>query len=175
MKREDKNALIENLKATINEYSHFYLTDISGLDAAQTYELRKKCFEKDIELIVVKNTFFKQALERSGRDFQELFSVLKENTTVMFTNVANVPGKLIQELNKKNDKPLFKGAYAEESFYIGADQLNALASLKSKDELIGDIILLLQSPIKTVLGQLESGKNLLGGLVKTLSERELEI
>jgi len=172
MKREDKNALIESLKDTINEYNHFYLTDISGLNAADTFELRKKCFEKGIELIVVKNTFFKQALERSGRDFQELYSVLKENTTVMFTNVANVPGKLIQELNKKSDKPLFKGAYAEESFYIGADQLSALASLKSKEELIGDIILLLQSPIKTVLGQLESGKNLLGGLVKTLSERE---
>ncbi|HPX76219.1 MAG TPA: 50S ribosomal protein L10 [Bacteroidales bacterium] len=172
MKREDKNALIESLKDTINEYNHFYLTDISGLNAVETFELRKKCFEKGIELIVVKNTFFKQALERSGRDFQELYGVLKENTTVMFTNVANVPGKLIQELNKKSDKPLFKGAYAEESFYIGADQLSALASLKSKEELIGDIILLLQSPIKTVLGQLESGKNLLGGLVKTLSERE---
>lgn len=172
MKREDKNALIESLKDTINEYNHFYLTDISGLNAADTFELRKKCFEKGIELIVVKNTFFKQALERSGRDFQELYGVLKENTTVMFTNVANVPGKLIQELNKKSDKPLFKGAYAEESFYIGADQLSALASLKSKEELIGDIILLLQSPIKTVLEQLESGKNLLGGLVKTLSERE---
>ncbi|HOE39336.1 MAG TPA: 50S ribosomal protein L10 [Bacteroidales bacterium] len=172
MKREDKNALIESLKETINEYNHFYLTDISGLNAVETFELRKKCFEKGIELIVVKNTFFKQALERSGRDFQELYGVLKENTTVMFTNVANVPGKLIQELNKKSDKPLFKGAYAEESFYIGADQLSALASLKSKEELIGDIILLLQSPIKTVLGQLESGKNLLGGLVKTLSERE---
>jgi len=172
MKREDKNALIESLKDTINEYNHFYLTDISGLNAVETFELRKKCFEKGIELIVVKNTFFKQALERSGRDFQELYGVLKENTTLMFTNVANVPGKLIQELNKKSDKPLFKGAYAEESFYIGADQLSALASLKSKEELIGDIILLLQSPIKTVLGQLESGKNLLGGLVKTLSERE---
>jgi len=172
MKREDKNALIESLKDTINEYNHFYLTDISGLNAVETFELRKKCFEKGIELIVVKNTFFKQALERSGRDFQELYGVLKENTTVMFTNVANVPGKLIQELNKKSDKPLFQGAYAEESFYIGADQLSALASLKSKEELIGDIILLLQSPIKTVLGQLESGKNLLGGLVKTLSERE---
>lgn len=172
MKREDKNALIESLQATIQEYSHFYLTDISGLNATQTYDLRKKCFEKGIELIVVKNTFFKKALERSGRDYEGLYSVLNENTTIMFCNVANVPGKLIQELNRKSDKPLFKGAYAEESIYVGKEQLNTLASLKSKEELVGDIIMLLQSPIKTVLGQLESGKNLLGGLVKTLSERE---
>ncbi|HOZ29437.1 MAG TPA: 50S ribosomal protein L10 [Bacteroidales bacterium] len=172
MKREDKNALIESLQSTIEQYSHFYLADISGLNAQQTFELRKKCFEKDIELIVVKNTFFRKALERSGRNYEELFPVLKENTSVLFCNVASVPGKLIKELNKKNGKPLFKGAYAEESFFIGAQHLNSLATLKSKDELIADVIALLQSPMKTVLGQLESSKNLLGGLVKTLSERD---
>ncbi|MDR2010569.1 MAG: 50S ribosomal protein L10 [Bacteroidales bacterium] len=172
MKREDKNALIESLKSTIEEYSHFYLADISGLDAQQTYELRKKCFEKDIELIVVKNTFFKKALERAEGNYDEIYSVLKENTSVMFCNVANIPGKLIKELNKKSDKPLFKAAYAEESVYVGAHMLDSLANLKSKEELVGDIIMLLQSPMKTVLGQLQSGKNLLAGLVKTLSERE---
>lgn len=172
MKREDKNALIETLQTTIEEYSHFYLADISGLNALQTFELRKKCFEKDIELIVVKNTFFRKALERSGRNCEELYDVLNENTSVMFCNIANVPGRLIKELNKKNPKPLFKGAYAEDSIYVGADQLEALATLKSKEELIGDVIMLLQSPMKTVLGQLESGKSLLGGLVKTLSERD---
>jgi large subunit ribosomal protein L10 len=172
MKREDKNALIESLQSVIEEYSHFYLTDISGLNAQQTYELRKKCFEKDIELIVVKNTFFKKALERTGRNYEELFDVLNQNTSIMFCNIANVPGKLIKELNKKNDKPLFKAAFAEESFYVGSNQLDLLAALKSKEELIGDVIMLLQSPMKTVLGQLESSKNLLGGLVKTLSERD---
>jgi large subunit ribosomal protein L10 len=172
MKREDKNALIESLQATIEEYSHFYLADISGLNAVQTYELRKKCFEKGIELIVVKNTFFRKALERSSRNCEDLFPVLNENTSVMFCNVANIPGKLIKELNKKNAKPLFKGAYAEDSVYVGENQLEALATLKSKEELIGDVIMLLQSPMKTVLGQLESGRNLLGGLVKTLSERD---
>ncbi|MBN2778820.1 MAG: 50S ribosomal protein L10 [Bacteroidales bacterium] len=172
MKRDDKHALIENLKTTVSEYSHFYLADISGLDAQQTYELRKKCFEKDIELIVVKNTFFKRALEASEGDYSELYNVLKQNTSVMFCNIANVPGKLIKELNKKSDKPLFKAAYAEESVYVGEHLLDELASLKSKDELIGDLIALLQSPMKTVLGQLESGKNTLAGVVKTLSERE---
>ncbi len=172
MKREDKNALIESLKSTIEEYSHFYLADISGLDAQQTYELRKKCFEKDIELIVVKNTFFKKALERAEGNYEEIYDVLKENTSVMFCNVANVPGKLIKELNKKNEKPLFKAAYAEESIYVGAHMLDSLAGLKSKEELVGDVIMLLQSPMKTVIGQLQSGKNLLAGLVKTLSERE---
>ncbi len=167
MKREDKNALIESLKSAVEQYNHFYVADISGLNAKQTYTLRKKCFEKDIELIVVKNTFFRKALERIGNGYEELYPVLVENCAVMF-----VPAKLIKELNQKSDKPLFKGAYAEESIYVGQSNLEALASLKSKEELIGDVILLLQSPMKTVLGQLESGKNLLGGLVKTLSERE---
>ena len=172
MKREDKNALIENLKSAVEQYNHFYIADISGLNAKQTYLLRKKCFEKDIELIVVKNTFFRKALERIGNGYEELYPVLVENSAVMFCNTANVPAKLIKELNQKSDKPLFKGAYAEESIYVGQSNLEALASLKSKEELIGDVILLLQSPMKTVLGQLESGKKLLGGLVKTLSERE---
>ena len=172
MKREDKNALIESLQSTIEQYGHFYLADISGLNAQQTYELRKKCFEKDIELIVVKNTFFRTALERSGRNCEELYPVLKENTSVMFCNIANVPGKLIKEINRKSAKPLFKGAFAEESIFVGAEHLDSLANLKSKEELVADVIALLQSPMKTVLGQLESGKRLLGGLVKTLSERE---
>lgn len=172
MKREDKNALIENLKSTVEEYSHFYLADISGLDAQETHELRKKCFEKDIELIVVKNTFFKKALDSAEGSYDELYDVLKQNTSVLFCNVANVPAKLIKELNKKSEKPLFKGAYAENSIYVGLENLETLASLKSKEELIGDIIAALQSPMQTVLGQLESGKNTLAGVVKTLSERE---
>ena len=172
MKREDKNALIESIKSTVEKYSHFYLTDISGLDAQQTHELRKKCFENDIELIVVKNTFLKKALDSAEGNYEELYTVLKQNTSVMFCNIANVPAKLIKELNKKSEKPLFKAAFAEESMYVGIDTLDSLASLKSKEELIGDIITILQSPMQTVLGQLESGKNTLAGVVKTLSERE---
>lgn len=172
MKREDKNALIESLKATIEEYSHFYLTDASGLNAQQTFELRKKCFDKGIKLVVVKNTYFKKALERTGRDYSGLYDALKDNTTVMFSNVANAPGKVLKEINKKSEKPKFKAAFVEESFFLGENQLDILAALKSKEELIGDVILLLQSPMKTVLSQLQSGKNLLGGIVKTLSERE---
>jgi len=172
MKREDKNALIESLIETVGEYGHFYLTDIAGLSAQKTHELRKKCFEKGIKLVVVKNTFFREALERSEGNYTELYDVLKENTSVMFCNVANVPGKLIKEINKKSDKPLFKAAFVEESVFVGGQMLDACANLKSKEELIGDVIMILQSPMKTVLGQLQSGKNLLGGLVKTLSERE---
>lgn len=172
MKREDKNTLIDYIQSKIESYPHFYLTDISGLDAQATYELRKKCNEREIELVMVKNTFFRIALERTGRDYTELYPALSQNTTVMFSNVANLPGKLIIELNKKSDKPLFKAAYAEECIYVGAEQIVALSSIKSKNELIGDLIYMLQSPIKTVLGQLESGKHLIGGLVKTLSEKE---
>lgn len=173
MKREDKNTLIDSIKSTIESYNHFYLADISGLNAKQTFELRKKCFEKEIKLVLVKNTFLQKAFERMGTDkYAELYPVLKDNTAIMFCNIANVPGKLIKELNKKNDKPMLKAAFAEESIYVGAEQLDMLAAIKSKEELIGDVIMLLQSPMKTVLGQLESGKHLLAGLTKTLSERE---
>jgi len=147
------------------------LADISGLDAQKTHELRKRCFQQNIELIVVKNTFFKKALEQANGNYESIYDSLKENTSVMFCNTANVPGKLIKELNQKDKKPLFKAAYVEESIYVGADQLETLATLKSKEELIGDVILLLQSPMKTVVSQLQSGKNKLAGLVKTLSER----
>lgn len=172
MKKETKNILIDNLKTIIEKYNHFYLADISGLNAQKTYELRKQCFEKDIELIVVKNTFFKKALEQIDNKYESLYNSLKNNTTVFFCDKANVPGKLIKEFNKKSDKPLFKAAYVEESIFVGSEQLEALATLKSKEELVGDIILLLQSPMKTVIGQLQSGKNTIAGVVKTLQNRE---
>jgi large subunit ribosomal protein L10 len=172
MKKETKNTLIDNLKTTIGKYNHFYLADISGLNAQQTFELRKKCFEKDIELIVVKNTFFKKALEQIDNKYEGLYCSLINNSSVFFCNTANVPGKLIKELNQKSDKPLFKAAYVEESIFVGQEQLEALATLKSKEELVGDIILLLQSPMKTVVGQLQSGKNTITGVVKTLQNRE---
>jgi large subunit ribosomal protein L10 len=172
MRREQKNALVEELKETVENYSNFYLTDATGLDAKETAELRRKCFESEISLKVVKNTLLKLALDRAEGNYDELYNVLVNNTAVMFCNTANAPGKLIKKLNSSKDKPSLKAAYIDGSVYIGEENLEVLANLKSREELIGDVILLLQSPMKTVLGQLESGKNILAGVVKTLSERE---
>lgn len=172
MKKEDKNKIIENLANEINQYSHIYLTDISEIDAVKTFKLRSVCFEKNIKLIVAKNTLLKLALEKAGKDGSMFTDVLKGATSIMLSNTANAPGKLIQELRRTNDKPILKAAYVEESLYLGDYELNALASLKSKEELIGDIIMLLQSPAKTVISALQSGGNILSGVIKTLSERE---
>ncbi len=172
MTREEKNAIIDALTEQINSRGHLYLTDISTMNAGDTSDLRRKCFEKDIKLIVVKNTLLKKALEKAEKDYSELFDVLKNPTSVMLTDVANVPAKLIKDFRKSHEKPVLKAAYVEESVYIGDDQLEMLASLKSKEELIGDIILLLQSPVKNVMSALQSGNNILTGVLKTLGEKE---
>lgn len=173
MRREEKNAVIDRLAEQINEYPHFYLADTSELNASDTSNLRRKCFEKDIKLVVVKNTLLKKALEKSEKaDFSQLFDTLKGSTSVMFTETGNIPAKLIKDFRKTSVKPVLKAAFVEESFYIGDTQLEVLATLKSKNELIADIIALLQSPAKTVVSQLQSGGNTLAGVVKTLSERE---
>ncbi len=173
MRREDKNLLIDKLTEQINKYPHFYLTDISDLNAESTSKLRRKCFEKQIELVVVKNTLFIKALEKSGKsDFTQLYDSIKGSTSVMFTESGNVPAKLIKEFRKANPKPLLKAAFVEESIYVGENQLEALVSLKSKNELIADVIALLQSPAKNVVSGLQSGRNILAGVVKTLSEKE---
>ncbi len=173
MRREDKNLLIDKLTEQINQYPHFYLADISELNAEVTSKLRRKCFEKQIELVVVKNTLFIKALERSGKsDFTQLYDSIKGSTSVMFTETGNVPAKLIKEFRKKNPKPLLKAAFVEESIYVGENQLETLVSLKSKNELVADVIALLQSPAKNVVSGLQSGRNILAGVVKTLSERE---
>mgnify|MGYP001439690482 CR=1 FL=1 len=173
MRREDKNLLIDKLTEQIKQYPHFYLADISDLNADATSKLRRKCFEKQIELVVVKNTLFIKALERSGKsDFTPLYDSIKGSTSVMFTETGNVPAKLIKEFRKANPKPLLKAAFVEESIYIGENQLEALVSLKSKNELIADVIALLQSPAKNVVSGLQSGRNILAGVVKTLSEKE---
>jgi len=171
MKREDKAVIINELAQKLKEASHFYLTDISDLNAEASSFLRRKCFEKQIELVVVKNTLLRKAMEQTGTDYSEMFEVLKGATSVMFTDTANVPGKMIQELRKKSDKPILKAAYVEESVYIGDNQLNALANVKSKNELIGDVIGLLQSPAKNVISALQSGGSTLSGVLKTLSEK----
>ena len=169
MRREDKNLLIDKLTEQINKYPHFYLTDISDLNADTTSKLRRKCFEKQIELVVVKNTLFIKALEKSGKsDFTQLYDSIKGSTSVMFTESA----KLIKEFRKANPKPLLKAAFVEESIYVGENQLEALVSLKSKNELVADVIAMLQSPAKNVVSGLQSGRNILAGVVKTLSEKE---
>ena len=172
MTRDEKLQVIENLAQSINEAKHFYLTDISTLNAEQTSNLRRKCFEKDIKLIVVKNTLLKKALEKSEGGNDELFDILKDSTSIMFAETGNAPAKLIKEFRKTMDRPLLKAAFVEESFYIGDNQLDVLSNLKSKEELIGDIILILQSPAKNVVSALQSQGTNLAGILKTLSEKE---
>jgi large subunit ribosomal protein L10 len=172
MRREEKNAIIDSLAEKLKEYSHFYLTDTAELNAADTSDLRRKCFENDIKLIVVKNTLLKRALEKSGVNFEELYPVLKGTTSIMFANAGNTPAKLIKEFRKKHDKPVFKGAYVQESIYLGEISLVALISIKTKQELIGDVILLLQSPGKNVISALLSGGNKIHGVLDTLSKKE---
>ena len=172
MRREEKTAIIDSLAEKFREYSHFYLTDTAQLNAEVTSALRRKCFENDIKLVVVKNTLLKRALEQSGVNFEELYPVLKGTTSIMFANAGNVPAKLIKEFRKQHDKPVLKAAYVQESIYLGDNMLDALVSIKTKQELIGDIILLLQSPAKNVISALQSGGNKLHGVLETLSKKE---
>ena len=172
MRREEKLAIIDSLAEKFREYSHFYLTDTAQLNAEDTSALRRKCFENDIKLIVVKNTLLKRALEQSGVNFEELFPVLKGTTSIMFANAGNTPAKLIKEFRRTLDRPLLKAAFVEESIYIGDNQLDTLSCIKSKEELIGEIIVLLQSPAKNVISALQSGGGTLAGIIKTLSEKE---
>lgn len=174
MKKEDKSAVIEQLQATLAEYAHFYLTDIGGLNAENTSDLRRMCFKQDVKLVVVKNTLLRKALENSSVDFSPLFDSLKGETSLMLSNIGNAPAKLIKEFVKsksKESKPYLKAAYVEESLFVGAGQLDVLASLKSKDELLGELIGLLQSPAKNVVSALQSGGNTIHGVLKTLGER----
>jgi large subunit ribosomal protein L10 len=142
------------------------------LNAETTSKLRRACFDRDIKLVVVKNTLLKKAFEKFEGKYEGLYGALKESTSIMITEVNNVPAKLIKEFRKKSPKPLLKAAYVEESIYVGDDQLDALSNIKSKEELVGDIILLLQSPARNVISGLQSGGNKLAGIVKTLSEKE---
>ncbi|MCG6185823.1 50S ribosomal protein L10 [Maribellus maritimus] len=172
MKSSEKQVIINNLQEQIDSYSHFYLTDISGLNAENTSDLRRQCFKQEVKLVVVKNTLLRKALESSAKNAEEIYDALKGNTTVMFSENANVPAKLIKDFSKKHKKPVLKAAYVEESIYVGADQLEALIAVKSKNELIADVVALLQSPMKTVLGQLQSGGTIIHGVLDTLKEKE---
>ena len=172
MTREEKNQVIEDLTQTLVENKNIYLADISGLDADATSRLRRLCFNRKVSLSVVKNTLLRKAMEKSGLYFEPMYDLLKGNTSIMISEAGNVPAKLIKEFRKKSEKPLLKGAFVEEAIYIGDDQLDALSDLKSKEELIGDIIMLLQSPIKNVVSGLQgTGGQKIAGLLKALEER----
>ena len=172
MTREEKAVVIEDLTARLAVSPNIYLADISGLDAAMTSTLRRACFKANIKLAVVKNTLLEKAMENSDKDFGDLRSVLKGNTSLMLSETGNGPAKVIKEFRKKSEKPLLKGAFIEEAVYIGDDQLESLVNIKSKEEVIGDIIGLLQSPAKNVISALKSGGSTLSGILKTLSEKE---
>ena len=172
MTREEKSLVIEQLTAQLADNSNIYLADISGLDAETTSNLRRACFKAGVKLNVVKNTLLAKAMESSDKDFGELSNVLKGNTSIMVAEAGNAPAKVIKEFRKKSDKPLLKGAFIEEAIYVGDDQLSVLVDIKSKEEFIGEIITLLQSPAKNVISALKSGGGTIAGIVKTLSERE---
>ena len=171
MTREEKSQVIQDLTSTLADTDTIYLADISGLDALSTSNLRRACFKANVKLAVVKNTLLSKAMEASDKEFGELKDILKGNTSIMIAEAGNAPAKVIKEFRKKSDRPLLKGAYVEEAVYIGDEQLNALVNIKLREELIGDIVGLLQSPAKNVISALQSGGGKLAGILKTLSEK----
>lgn len=172
MKREEKKQIIETLAEKLQSSNIFYLADTSELDVESINKLRRLCFRRKVSMQVVKNTFLKQAMEKVEKDLEPLYDALKGPTSLMFADTGNLPAKLIKEFRKNYPKPLLKGAFIEEVCYIGEDQLDVLSNIKSKEELIGDIILLLQSPAKNVISGLHSGGGKLAGILKTLSEKQ---
>ncbi|MEP1489314.1 50S ribosomal protein L10 [Nonlabens ulvanivorans] len=171
MTREEKSQVIKELTTQLADNANIYLTDISGLNAVATSNLRRACFKADIQLAVVKNTLLEKAMEASDREFGDLPSILKGNTSVMYSETGNAPAKVIKAFRKKSEKPLLKGAFIEESVYLGDDQLDMLVDIKSKEELIGEIVGLLQSPAKNVISALKSSGGTIAGILKTLSEK----
>lgn len=171
MTREEKATVIQDLTAQLAENTTIYLADISGLNASTTSDLRRACFKANIKLSVVKNTLLSKAMEASDKEFGELPDVLIGNTSLMFSETGNAPAKLIKTFRKKANKPLLKGAFIEEAIFVGDDKLDILVSIKSREEMIGEIIGLLQSPAKNVISGLKSGGGKLAGILKTLSEK----
>ena len=171
MKKEDKAIIIEQLGEKLKEYVHFYLVDVTGMNAADTSNLRRKCFGAEIKMVVVKNTLLEKAFEAAEQDFSPLYGSLKGTTAVFFTNTANAPAKLLKEEGSKTGIPALKAAYAEEGFYVGAENLDALCAIKSKNEVIADVVALLQSPAKNVLSALQSAGQTIHGVLTTLGER----
>lgn len=171
MKKEEKHEVVLALAETIAEYGNFYITDTANLSVAKVNDIRRKCFENDIKMQVAKNTLIRKAMEASQGDYSEIFDVLKGSSSIMFSKSGNAPAKLIKQLRKSGDKPVLKAAFIDSAVFIGDNQLDTLVNLKSKEELVADIIALLQSPAKNVISGLQSGGNKLAGIVKTLQER----
>ena len=171
MRKEEKHDVVLALKEQINSFSNVYIADTSNLTVAAVNDIRRKCFDSDIKMQVAKNTLIKKALEAASGEYAELYDVLKGSSTLLFSNSGNAPAKLIKALRASGDKPLLKAAYIDSAIFIGDNQLNALVNLKSKEELIGEIIGLLQSPAKNVISGLQSGKSKLAGIVKALEQR----
>lgn len=172
MKKEDKFQVIESITEKLKNSDVFYLTDTSQLNVETINRLRRLCYKRNVSMHVVKNSLLRKAMENSDKPFEKLYDVLKGATSLLVSDTGNVPAKLIKEFRKTSPKPILKGAYVQESIYIGDNQLDALENLKSKDELLGEIIGLLQSPAKNVISALQSGGNILAGVLKTLSEKE---
>jgi len=171
MTREEKNDAIEVLTGKLNDANIFYLADIDGLDAETSSNLRRSCFKDNVQLEVVKNTLLRKALEKAEGEYTELYDTLTGNTSIMFSTVGNSPAKIIKDFRKKSEKPLLKGAFIEEAIFIGDEHLDTLVAIKSKEELVADIIALLQSPAKNVISALKSSGGTIAGIVKTLSEK----
>ena len=174
MNKEEKVKAVEELKGQLADYKSIYLTDIAGLNAVQTSKLRRECFNSNVKLSVVKNTFLERAMSESENNFGELKELLKGNTAIMLSTIGNSPAKVIKKFRKDGDKPILKGAFVDEAIYIGDEHIDALFNLKSKEEVIGEIITLLQSPAKNVISALKSSSGKIAGLVKTLSEKPAE-
>ena len=173
MRKEDKNQIISELADKFAKYNNIYITDVSSLTVEKSNNLRRLCFTKGIEIQVAKNTLIRKAMEQtSDKDFEPLYDTLKGSTALIFSEVGNLPGKVIKDFRRKSEKPIVKGAYIDSAIFIGDNQLEALANIKSKYELIGDVIGLLQSPARNVISALQSSGGKLAGIIKTLSERE---
>ncbi len=177
MNKEEKIKIVSSIASSLAASKNIYLTDISGLDAEQTGILRRMCFEKNVSLSVVKNTLLKKAMDACDKDFTDFDKILKGNTALMISNVANAPAKVIKKFIEKTklDKPNFKAGHVEESVYFGSDQLEILASLKSKEELLSDLIALLKSPMTNLLSSLSSSSNKLSGILKTLENNPVVV
>jgi len=171
MTREQKVQTIEVITEQLNKYPHIYLTDTSGLNAEDTSKFRRMCFKQNVSLLVVKNTLLSNAIDKSDKELDELKTVLKQPTAIMFSEVGNAPAKIIKDFRKKEERPLLKAAYVEESVYVGDEMLDSLTAIKSKEELLGDLIMLLKSPTNKLISQLNSGKHLLAGITETLAKK----
>lgn len=172
MTREEKNQELQSLTGKISELTSFYLADSSTLSVAKMNQFRGLCYEKDVQFKVVKNTLLKKALEASETDFESMYELLSGPTALMYSAEAKNSALVLKQFREDNEKPVLKGAFIDGSFYIGDDKIKELASLKSKEELIGDVIMLLQSPAKNVISALSSGGSTIAGVLQTLSEKE---